>query len=335
MITRTNVAPIAIGDQIVAKIAERVAEATPEDREKVAELVALAIKHAADPVQQKITMTPGMGGIFWQDHNRFNRGWDAGWSNDIANIMTTGGWHPTSQGYALYGDDGDVADGGHRMAAQAFSNTTLDVYIYLGMSKLDVATLDCGKRRTASDAAALAGVHNAKAKTALLSAIWTYERTAKIPVPVQRSNNAAVAKQVEEHERMLMQATEIAETTMLDAISPLLEEEMAARVAGLLLRHGWPEARIIEQLEHLQTNDFENDKEPLAYARTYIEGKRPPKDIIKSAQEPGVIIRAMQIAETGLMMTSKNRFDQVENAQTNPPNPEYPALLARRTAAAD
>jgi hypothetical protein len=105
---------------------------------------------------------------------------------------------------------------------------------------------------------------------------------------------------------------------------------------AILLRAGWPEKRVVELLEEIQLNDFENDKHPLAWARTFIEDQRPETEKkLKPAKETGVVIKAMQIAEEGAKQVTKNTIAAIQLAAgKRPPLPDYPQR-GFRTAADD
>jgi hypothetical protein len=100
----------------------------------------------------------------------------------------------------------------------------------------------------------------------------------------------------------------------------------------LLLRHGWPEQRVIERLDQLQTADF-GEKDPQEYARRFIENERPESNTITKAKEAGPIIKAMQLVESG-QQVNQRRQNEIRNAVKSPPDPEYPApsLLTRPAA---
>ena len=322
--------PLPIGERIVAHI-QGIAEAATElDRQAVDELTRRAIDAANQPVLDLVTIKPGMAAISFLEHNSFNRSWRPEWTEVLARLMREGEWRPNSQGYAYYGDDGSVADGAHRLGAQAYSGVTLSMPVYFGMSKSDVATLDCGKPRAGADVAALSGVVNAKEKEALLQALWSYEKGAGMPATSFHSQ-ADIAKQIVANDALLARALEIGRSSVEDAGDPLLQGKAAAKVAGLLLRHKWPETRVVERLDELQIADFASDKAPLCLAKIYIEAHRKPADTITPQRELGMVIRAMTMAESGVVTS---RTKEITSAAKHLPDPTYPTGQ-KFTAAAD
>lgn len=322
---------LPIGERIVAHIQGIAEAATEVDIKAVAELCDRARASAAEPELGFAKVTPGMAALLFLHHNAFNRSWRPDWTDVLARMMRDGEWRRTSQGYGLYGDDGSVADGGHRLAAQAYSGTELVVSIYFGMSKTDVAALDCGKARAGADVAALSGVTNAKEKEALLQAVWSYEKGAGIPSTSFHSQGE-IAKEIISNDGLLTRALEIGRASVEDANDPLLQGKAAAKVAGLCLRHEWPETRLIERLDELQMGDFSSDKAPLCIAKVYIEAHRKPADTITPQREIGMVIRSMTLAESGVTNTRKQ---EISSAAKHLPDPTYPSGQKYPAAAAE
>lgn len=110
-------------DQMLAKITRVAESATEDERQKVAEL---RRKDRAAQVETHL-ITPPMAGLLFLDG--FDRDWDPEWCFTLAHVMSLDRWRPDSPGYVLYAD-GSLADGRHRLGAQAYSETTLSVAIY-------------------------------------------------------------------------------------------------------------------------------------------------------------------------------------------------------------
>src|SRR6185369_12877909 len=322
---------LSVGERIVAHI-QRVAEtATEVDVKAVAELCERAKACTDEPELGFAKITPGMAALLFLHHNTFNRSWRPDWTDVLARMMRDGDWRRTPQGYGFYRDDGSVADGGHRLGAQAYSGTELTMSIYFGMSKSDVATLDCGKTRAGADVAALIGVTNAKEKEALLQGIWSYEKGAHIPSTSFHSPGE-IAKEIVSNDALLTRALEIGRASVEDANDPLLQGKAAAKVAGVCLRHQWPETRLIERLDELQMGDFSSDKAPLCVAKMYIEDHRKPADTVTPQREMGMVIRGMTLAESGVTNTRKQ---EIIAAGKHLPDPTYPAGQKYPAAAAE
>jgi hypothetical protein len=324
---RTDDRPISLADRISSVVGKVAELATADDKAKVDELVAKAKACASNPTVDFVTYTPGMAALLILQHNRFNRSWTPDHVNGLAQMMMAGEWRQNSQGYALYGDAGDVGDGSHRLRAQCFSSTTLTMVTYFGMNKDDVATLDCGKPRTAADAAELEGIVNAQEKGKLLQAIWAYERAAGLSLSKPSAKNIrAVTNQVKLHDGLLQLALDIGNIACPEEESSecLVDDTGAAKIAGILLRHKWPRNRIEDLLEKLQMRDFDSDKAPLAKAREYIERNRKPDFIINSAQEVQVVIKAMLMQESGRTAVNQRYEREIQGAVRSAANPTYP-----------
>jgi hypothetical protein len=309
-------------EEIQGKISQLAENASQEDHRRVDELIAKAIA-ASKPFIDMIEYTPGMSALLITSHNNFNRYWAAQHSYALAVVMLNGEWRATGQGYAFYQDNGDLADGAHRLAAQAYSGTTLLMPTYFGMNKADAGTLDCGKRRTAGDAATLAGVANGKLKEEVLRAIAGYLKGAKLGVLVNTSNVVALAKQIQRDDALLSRAIEIGESSIIDCIGPLLSDKEANKVAGILLHSSWPESSVCAGLEKLQQADFDNDKDPLWKARAYIEAHLPQGDEIRPTEIQRLVIKALLFSEMGTLINPR-REKELMNAIAHPEDPRYP-----------
>jgi hypothetical protein len=322
----------SLADTIMARAVEVAATATEADRQEIAGLLERAKAHAGNPVTDMVEWRPAMGAIMTTQFHPSNREWDPSWSSQLARMMIEGEWKPTSQGYALYDDGSGLGDGRHRLLAQAYCGVTLTMPTYLGLSRNSIGALDCGKKRTIGDAAALMGIVNAKAKAILLQTVWSYERKAGITVEVQEANISAAAAAIQAADRLLTRAIELGQVAYGEVTDPVLSEVLGGRVCALLMRGGWPEGRIIENLDKIQSEDFENDKSPLAVARRIIEERRAPKDVISGNAEVAVVIKGMEFAEHRATITRKGE-GEILNAAKHFPSPGYPTHGGLRLAA--
>lgn len=77
----------------------------------------------------------------------------------IIRTILDGKWRLTHQGVAFY-EDGELADGQHRLYAIVKTGVTLPMPVFQGIKKdLDtVMAIDCGKGRTVVDSAAISGL---------------------------------------------------------------------------------------------------------------------------------------------------------------------------------
>ncbi len=73
--------------------------------------------------------------------------------------IESGNWRLTHQGVAFY-DDGQLADGQHRLCAIMKSGVTLKMPVFTGIKKDDetILAIDCGKGRTVADSTSISGV---------------------------------------------------------------------------------------------------------------------------------------------------------------------------------
>jgi hypothetical protein len=315
---------VVLADEMSEKIAQAAIAATTEDRAIHKHIIETAMAHSepGDHVAEYITMTPGLAALSWESQN-FNRLWKASHSYSLSQIMEAGEWRENGTTYGFFGDDGSLGDGVHRTAAQACSGVSLRVLCVMGISKNDVATIDCGKQRTAADAAALSGVADAAEKGHILQACWSYDQSVKIVSRAPHNNVAAIAREIERNDDMLTRAIEIAQMSVEENRNKLLSTKAAARLVAILLRHHWPEDTVIEWLDEIQKEGSEMDNTLIEFAREHIEDHRKPVDTITAARETGVVIKGFQLAESGAAI-SPTRKKEIRNAQKNPPVPTFP-----------
>jgi hypothetical protein len=141
-----------------------------------------------------------------------------------------------------------------------------------------------------------------------------------------------VALEIQRNDALLGRAIEIGETSPIDVDRPLLGERIGGKIAGILLKHGWPDDRLVELLDMLQTRNFDDDKAPLAKVHNFIEKNRPPKDALTPGDEVRLIIKALLLEEEGVLITGR-RMNDITNATSNPPDPTYPAPAPKADAA--
>jgi len=93
------------------------------------------------------------------DNNKANRKINKAQLAMLVRIMLDGKWRLTHQGVAVY-EDGELADGQHRLFAVIESGVTCEMPIFYGVQKEleTVIAIDCGKQRTVVDSARISGV---------------------------------------------------------------------------------------------------------------------------------------------------------------------------------
>lgn len=302
--------------------------ATAEERASLNDLVQRSIA-ATKPLMIPTIVTPTMMAILWLEHNRWNRDWNPKTSAAYAQLMVDGQWRITSQTvYALSKEGGDLLDGGHRGAAQILADCTLDMFICLGMSKDDLAALDCGKKRHAYEVSKLLGIANAKEKQTVLVEGWNYlAHVGIISDAVDETNVNGVAAKIQEHDRLLTRALDVGAAATANAEFPLLKELVASRVAGVLLRCGWNQETVIDMLGEIQTSEFASETTPLLFARDHIEAHAQPETVWSLPKQIAVIIKGMLMATEGVQMTTRNtaKLKQLDGAATRWPDPRVAA----------
>ena len=148
---------------------ERLAnEATAADREKIAELVNPAGTVRIDE------LTPAQAAVLYKDHQGHNRDFSLPKANYYAGAMKRGEWKLIHQGLAFY-RDGKIADGQHRSAAVAISDTTQKFVMFPNFGDGDVDAIDVGKARSAGDAVQLLGFEEPRHKAGVSKVVMDYE----------------------------------------------------------------------------------------------------------------------------------------------------------------
>ena len=104
----------------------------------------------------KMTVTPEMASNWLSANNNANRSLSALRVENIANDILNGKWHLTHQGIAFY-EDGDIADGQHRLSALVKCNTPIEILVTFGLPKPAGIGIDITRPRSAVDGIRIAG----------------------------------------------------------------------------------------------------------------------------------------------------------------------------------
>lgn len=93
------------------------------------------------------------------DSNTSNRKVNKAQLEMLVRVMLDGKWRLTHQGVAIY-DDGELADGQHRLLSIIESGVTCEMPVFYGIQKEleTVIAIDCGKQRSVVDSARISGV---------------------------------------------------------------------------------------------------------------------------------------------------------------------------------
>jgi hypothetical protein len=241
----------SISDQVFDKVSLLIALATDEDREFVAKIRKPGFFDAA------ATITPVHAALIL-DANGHNRRLSNAQFDTIMGILLRGDWKRTHQGIAFY-DDGTLMDGQHRLGSCVVTGISLaPVMISGGYAKEDNDAIDSGARRTAADAAALAGVGNATLKCAIVEAWMKYDHLLRYGKGITFTNHQIKVKAVEYDEdldKALVVADTVAKTCTL---GPMSRKEVAAR-AFEMDRGGWSPlyTQTLLMLVNQGTSDYE------------------------------------------------------------------------------
>jgi hypothetical protein len=119
-----------------------------------------AVKTPAAPAQiqsEVIDISPEFAAELLEDKNTRNRPPTRATVLAYANEMRNGNWKVTHQGITL-DTEGVLLDGQHRLAAIVEAGVTIPVMVSYDLPPETFATVDTGRRRTATDALSMAGL---------------------------------------------------------------------------------------------------------------------------------------------------------------------------------
>lgn len=105
-----------------------------------------------------VNITPVMASEFLSN-NQSNRKINKKQLDMLIRTINDGKWRLTHQGVAFY-DDGELADGQHRLHAIMRSGVPLTMPLFTGIAKDSetILAIDCGKGRTVTDSASISGI---------------------------------------------------------------------------------------------------------------------------------------------------------------------------------
>lgn len=130
---------------------------------------------------QILDVTPEMAKMFLMK-NEANRNINKSQLEMLERSINDGHWRLTHQGIALY-EDGDIADGQHRLTAIVNTGATLRMPVFTNV-KRDTGTvmaIDCGLKRSVKDGATITGSNLTFAQAAICKALeFGYRTTNKV-----------------------------------------------------------------------------------------------------------------------------------------------------------
>ena len=212
-------------------IKRRSNEATPADREYIADLI------NPEGTVRIADLAPTQAALLVNEHGGHNRDFSLAKANFYSDAMKRGDWKLIHNGFAFY-RDGKVADGQHRAAAVAISGTTQKFVMFPGFPDGNVDAIDVGKPRSAGDAVKLLGFEDPKLKAIVSIAVMRYEHE----VENGRKLNPTVIeveKFVEKNDEIIGQAIKMARQ-MEKCAEPCLTLNKCGSAILLLVRGDYP-----------------------------------------------------------------------------------------------
>jgi len=126
----------------------------PLDRHSLTKLLGFEDKDS-DFAGGKVLITPAIAEILLRG-NKHNRPLRRPHLNILVRAIKNGEWIMTGNGIS-FADDGQLIDGQHRLMAILEADQPVESMVYIGIAKEAFKTTDLGKKRGASDIAALMG----------------------------------------------------------------------------------------------------------------------------------------------------------------------------------
>ena len=262
-----------ITDQVIEKVAELVAGATDEDKAFVERL------KTSGPVGTVETLEPVHCALIL-DGNSHNRRYSNAQFDTLMGILIRNEWKRTHQGMAFY-DDGSLMDAQHRCGASVLTGIPLSpIMVSGGYAKDDNDAIDSGAKRTAADAAALAGVDNAQMKCAIVEAWMKYDHILRYGKTISFTNHQVKVKAVE-YDVALNKAISLAEAIVkAHGLCPMTKKEIASR-AFEMERGGWSPIFIQTLLSLVNSGTADYEGAPTVYLSEAFSKDRDEKSKYK------------------------------------------------------
>jgi len=304
-------------------------EATPQDRALAAEIVACA-KIGQKDAEVK-TLTPGAAAILFFDHNKQNREWTTSTSADYCAQIVANEWEFIGDGICL-NPEGAVNNGQHRLAGIAAAGKPVQIVIVYGVDKKAIIAMDKPKPRDAAQFLSIGNqVEEPKSKQMLVkTAFGVLKRIAKGDAAMEYTILAGVrgARKIEhvivQHDALLNRALEIGAGSVHGRAKPTIKEAHAGALAFVFLLKAWPEERIIENLQHLQSGqDKEGGASPLFVAADQLQKLLAKREKGTVSQHLAMLIKAFVLHEQGVKAVRSNELTSAmkPNADVDPAFP--------------
>jgi hypothetical protein len=246
-----------LGEELNERIDELLAQVTDADRafvEKVRQPGFFSPAETVTPVQSALILKA----------NSHNRRISNAQLDMLMGILVRGDWKRTHQGMAFY-EDGDLMDAQHRLGASVLSGIPLvGLMISGGYKKDDNDAIDAGTKRTAADAASLAGLHDAALKCYVVDQWMTYEHRLNYGKPISLTNHQVKVKAIE-HDKALGAAIGRADLVVKQcAIAVMSRKEIAARDFEMV-QSGWSPVFAQTMLTLVNQGTADYDGAPTVY----------------------------------------------------------------------
>jgi hypothetical protein len=263
-----------ISEQVIEKTAELVAQATDADREFVERL------KKSGPTGTVETLQPVHCALILDANNDHNRRISNTQVDTLMGILIRNEWKRTHQGMAFY-DTGKLMDAQHRCAASVMTGIALSpIMVSGGYAKDDNDAIDAGSKRTAADAAKLAGVADAQLKCAIVEAWMKYEHLVQYGKTITFTNHQVKVKAIE-HDKALERAMAIADSVVkAHGLCPMTKREIASR-AFEMERGGWSPAFIQTLLSLVNSGTADYEGAPTVYLSEAYSKDRDEKSRFK------------------------------------------------------
>lgn len=144
-----------------------------------------------------VDLEPEQAAWIYLNNNTHNRDLSVSRVSEYQRAMDRGEWMANHQGIAFY-ENGELADGQHRLAATALSGCTIPVLIFAGFKKAAIQTIDQVKARSAGDALKMEGVEDATVKANLMKQAKEYRHMVEHAAKPKYSTTQII-EEVREH----------------------------------------------------------------------------------------------------------------------------------------
>ena len=109
-----------------------------------------------------VNITPSMAASWLETSNNSNRLLSAVHVAKYASDMMSGHWRQTHQNAIAFYENGNIADGQHRLAAIVKAGIPVNMYVAYGLSQQDGSVIDQGRVRSLTDALRIGGLISSK-----------------------------------------------------------------------------------------------------------------------------------------------------------------------------